>query len=161
RRGAGAVTAVAPLRRQLVELPPADPGWLRLVEEAPEATVFHLPAWSRVLADTYRYPTAALAELDEGGRVVAGLPLARVRRLRGVPVQPRRFFAALLRHVLGPGLATVALAEGAGGRPVAAAVVLAWNQTAIGKFQASDAESWELRPNHLVSWEALRWARER
>lgn len=273
------MTATASLRPQLVELLPADPGWLRLVEEAREATVFHLPAWSRVLADTYRYPTAVLAELDGAGHVVAGLPLARVRRLRGpawvslpfsdhcpplaaggtdvrrltgevaawgqrrrvpvevrdavpgsaawrqaavgsrhllgleapeaelrrglsqthrrrlrqaersglrvrfgtsgadldafyrlhvqtrrrqgVPVQPRRFFAALLRHVLAPGLGTVALAERPGGRPVAGAVVLAWNQTAIGKFQASDAESWDLRPNHLVYWEALRWASAR
>jgi CelD/BcsL family acetyltransferase involved in cellulose biosynthesis len=85
---------------------------------------------------------------------------AATRRRQGVPVQPRRFFDAVRRHLLDPGLGVVALAAPSGGRPVAAAVVLAWNGTAIGKYQASDPASWKLRPNHLLYWAVIRWARE-
>ncbi|HEY7200749.1 MAG TPA: GNAT family N-acetyltransferase [Candidatus Dormibacteraeota bacterium] len=82
------------------------------------------------------------------------------RRRLGVPVQPRAFFEAIWRHLIAAGLGIVALAEPPGGPPVAGAVVLAWNRTAIMKFQASDAAAWRFRPNHLVYWTAIRWAAE-
>lgn len=262
----------------LLELEPGDPEWRALVAESPEATAFHHPAWSRVLADAYGYPTVVLAAPDASGRLQAGAPFARVRRLhrstwvslpfsdhcpplardaasrgrlvaglagwgagrgasvevrdgvaaapgwseaaigarhvlaldgdleavraavgathrkrlrraerlglavrfgrsaddvaaffrlqvatrrrQGVPVQPRRFFEALWRHVIGPGLGVVALAGLPGERPVAAYLLLAWNGTAIGKFHASDANAWHLRPNHLLYWAVIRWAAE-
>ena len=65
------------------ELQLTDPAWLDFVAAASEATVFHLAAWTRVLADTYRYRAVALATVDEQGRVTAGAPLARVRRFSG------------------------------------------------------------------------------
>jgi lipid II:glycine glycyltransferase (peptidoglycan interpeptide bridge formation enzyme) len=80
------------------------------------------------------------------------------RRRQGVPVQPRRFFASLLEHVIEPGLGVVVLARTDAGTAVAGAVVLAWNGTAIVKFQASDPGAWHLHPNHLVSWCAIDWA---
>ncbi|HXM59039.1 MAG TPA: GNAT family N-acetyltransferase [Candidatus Dormibacteraeota bacterium] len=80
------------------------------------------------------------------------------RRRQGVPVQPRRFFDAIWRHVLAAGLGIVALAGPPGGRPVAGAVLLAWNGTLTVKFQASDEGAWRLRPNHLLYWEVIRWA---
>jgi CelD/BcsL family acetyltransferase involved in cellulose biosynthesis len=46
------------------------------------------------------------------------------------------------------------------GRPVAAAVFLAWNGTVIYKFGASDESAWRLRPNHLLFWHAIRTACE-
>ena len=262
---------------RLVALRPDDPAWMELVAATPDATVFHLPTWARVITDTYRYRARVLAELDEEGRVAAGVPIMRVRRLRGpawvslpfsdhcpvlardaaslgrlavglarwsawegvpvevrgalpptaewkeaaigvrhvlsltgdepslrmglyedhrrrlrqgersglrawfgrsaddmadfyrlhvqtrrrqgVPVQPRRFFDAIWRHVIAPGLGVVALV-GEPGRPVAAYVVFAWNKTAIGKFQASDPSCWKLRPNHLLYWAVICWARE-
>jgi CelD/BcsL family acetyltransferase involved in cellulose biosynthesis len=67
----------------VVELPSGDPAWADLIGTAPGATVFHLPAWSRVIADTYGYRAAVLAELDAAGRVVAGVPAMRVRRPGG------------------------------------------------------------------------------
>lgn len=67
----------------LVSLRSDDPAWMDLVEAAPDATVFHLPAWARVIADTYRYRATVLAELDAAGRVAAGVPAVRVRRLSG------------------------------------------------------------------------------
>lgn len=263
---------------RLAELPLGDPGWAGLLASAPAATVFHLPAWVRAIGDTYGYPATVLAELDGGGRVVAGLPAIRVRRpggpawvslpfsdhcpplarddaslrllasrlaswsedarlplevrstvpavpgwsaatvgvrhvlpldgdldglrrrlnrghrerlgqaergplrvrlsqaagdlrtfyrlqvetrrRQGVPVQPRRFFAAVWEHVLRPGLGVVALVETAERVTVAGAVMFAWNGTAIGKFMASDAAHRRLRPNHLLYWAAIRWATE-
>src|SRR5262249_49584399 len=62
-----------------------------------------------------------------------------------------RFFDAVWRHMIDPGLGVAALAGPAAGRPVAGSVVFAWGETAIGKFQASDPNSWELRPNHLLN----------
>jgi CelD/BcsL family acetyltransferase involved in cellulose biosynthesis len=263
---------------RLVELQQDDPAWLDLVAAAPEATVFHLPSWTRVVADTYGFPATVLAQRDERGGVAAGVPLMRVRRLsgpawvslpfsdhcpplardlaslgrlaaglagwtarhgvpvevrgglpsrhgwrdaavgvrhvmaldegaealrarlsethrrrlrqaersglrvrcsrsaddmaafyrlhlltrrrQGVPVQPRRFFRALWQRVVAPGQGVVLLVETPAGQAVAGAVVLSWNGTATGKFQASDATSWELRPNHACYWAALRWASE-
>ena len=80
------------------------------------------------------------------------------RRRQGVPVQPRRFFDAIWRHVVAPGHGAVLLAQTPAGQAVAGVLVLASHGTAIVKFQASDATSWELRPNHLCYWTAIRWA---
>jgi CelD/BcsL family acetyltransferase involved in cellulose biosynthesis len=83
-----------------------------------------------------------------------GLHVGTRRRL-GVPVQPRRFFARLWERMIEPGLGFVLLAE-AGDRPVAGAVFLAYGETVIYKFGASDAGSWGLRPNHALFWDAIR-----
>lgn len=70
--------------------PTTDPDWARLGDEAPGAYVFHHPAWIRLLRRTYRYPIAGVCAFD-GGRVVAGLPVALVssrltgRRLVALP----------------------------------------------------------------------------
>ncbi len=81
----------------------------------------------------------------------------RTRRRQGVPVQPRRFFRLLWERAIATGLGSVSIVE-ASGRPIAAAVFLSWNGTVIYKFGASDAESWSMRPNHLLFWEAIRTA---
>jgi CelD/BcsL family acetyltransferase involved in cellulose biosynthesis len=84
----------------------------------------------------------------------------RNRRRLGVPVQPRRFFRMLWESMIGTGLGLVLVAE-ASAQPVAAAVVLAWNGTMIGKFIASDEGAWALRPNNLIVWHAVKAACER
>jgi len=81
----------------------------------------------------------------------------RTRRRQGVPVQPRRFFRLLWESVISTGLGSLLIVE-ASARPVAAAVLLAWNGTVIYKFGASDASAWSLRPNHLLFWHAIRTA---
>jgi hypothetical protein len=52
---------VRPESDRLSELELNDPAWLDFVAGASEGTVFHLPAWTHVLADTYRYRAVALA----------------------------------------------------------------------------------------------------
>lgn len=263
---------------RLLELRQDDPAWLDLVAAAPGATVFHLPAWTRVVTDTYGYRAAVFAVQDDRGRLAAGVPIVYARRLtgralvslpftdhcpplardeaslarlaaglaswsrregvavevrgalpsvagwtetavgvehildledgaearrkhfnethrrrlrqaersglrarvgctaddvetfyrlhvqtrcrQGVPVQPRRFFGAIWQHLIAARQGVVVLVETPEGLPVAGAVVLASNGMAIGKFQASDDAYWELRPNHLCYWAAIRWSCE-
>jgi CelD/BcsL family acetyltransferase involved in cellulose biosynthesis len=83
----------------------------------------------------------------------------RTRRRQGVPVQPRRFFRLLWENAISTGLGSVLIVE-ASGQAIAAAVFLAWNETVIYKFGASDASAWSLRPNHLLFWHAIRVACE-
>ncbi len=71
--------------------PCCDARWLRLVERAPQTTIFHHPLWLGLIGRHYRYPLAAAALLDAAGEAVAGLPLALVasrltgRRLVALP----------------------------------------------------------------------------
>ncbi len=67
----------------LVELSPEDPAWISFAAETPGASAFHHPAWLRAVTGAYGYPALVLAHLDEGGRIVAGAPMARVRRPSG------------------------------------------------------------------------------
>jgi CelD/BcsL family acetyltransferase involved in cellulose biosynthesis len=84
----------------------------------------------------------------------------RTRHRLGVPVQPLRYFRLLWRRLLEPGLGTVLIAE-LGGVPVAAGVFLAFGGTCIYKYGASDERHLDARPNHLLFWEAIRWAMAR
>jgi len=61
-----------------------DPRWMRLVNRAPQASVFHQPTWMALVRHHYRYPFAAPTILDAAGEAVAGLPIALVaNRLTG------------------------------------------------------------------------------
>ncbi len=64
----------------LIQLDPRDTRWLEFADSVPGSTAFHHPAWLDVLAETDGREGLVLAQLDAEGAVVAGLPLARVRR---------------------------------------------------------------------------------
>jgi CelD/BcsL family acetyltransferase involved in cellulose biosynthesis len=83
----------------------------------------------------------------------------QTRHRQGVPVQPRRYFQLLWEHMLGPGKGFVLLAS-SGRAVIAGAVFLAWGDTVIYKYGASDTAYWPLHPNHLVMWSAIRWGCE-
>ena len=71
------------MRTELLD-PRTDDRWEEFVGRAEDATMFHHPAWLGLLASRYRYEFAASCLLDDGGRVVAGLPWARIEsRLTG------------------------------------------------------------------------------
>ena len=79
----------------------------------------------------------------------------RTRRRLGVPIQPRRFFRSLWRHVLEPGQGHLLLAS-ADGVAIAGAVFLRAGRTVVYKYGASDERAWPLRPNNLLMAEAIR-----
>jgi CelD/BcsL family acetyltransferase involved in cellulose biosynthesis len=81
------------------------------------------------------------------------------RRRLGTPVQPKRYFRLLWERLVEPGFGFVLVAY-ASDRPAAAAVFLAWNNTMIYKYSASDPKLWKLRPNNLLLWTAIRWGCE-
>jgi CelD/BcsL family acetyltransferase involved in cellulose biosynthesis len=71
------------MRTELLD-PRTDERWGEFVEGAERATLFHHPAWLELLAATYRYDFDAVCVVDDGGRVVAGLPWGRIEsRLTG------------------------------------------------------------------------------
>ena len=89
------------MRTEVID-PIEDARWLELLQRAPDASVFHHPAWLRLLGDAYRYAMWAVC-VREDGRLVAGLPVASVasrltgRRLVALP------FSDVVEPVLGGG----------------------------------------------------------
>ena len=81
------------------------------------------------------------------------------RRRQGVPVQPWRFFELLWKSVIDKGLGFILLAH-AGDRCLAAGLFLHWKQTLSYKYAASGETGQDLRPNHLLTWTAIRWGCE-
>lgn len=59
--------------------PEPDPLWDVFVATHPEATFFHLSAWSRVMDGTFRHPIHYLSQSDSKGRLSAVLPLVEIR----------------------------------------------------------------------------------
>ncbi len=102
-------------------------------------------------------------------RIVRGTSLDEVRafyrlhsltrRKHGVPVQPWKFFKLLTRLLLEQGLGFVLLAYKENDC-ISAGFFLHWNKTLTYKFSATDEASLNLRPNHLVTWTAMKWGCE-
>ncbi len=82
---------------------------------------------------------------------------AETRRKHGVPPQPDRFFHALHRFVLEPGLGFVGTAR-YGRRTIASSIFLCFNGIMVHKYSASDEAYLEHGPNHLIVRDAIRWA---
>jgi CelD/BcsL family acetyltransferase involved in cellulose biosynthesis len=75
-----------------------DSRWLALIQRAPDASVFHHPAWLRLLREQYRFPLSALAVPGADGALTAGLPIASIAsRLTG-----KRLVALPFSDVVGP-----------------------------------------------------------
>jgi CelD/BcsL family acetyltransferase involved in cellulose biosynthesis len=66
---------------ELLFLEPEDRQWRAFVAASDAALPFHLPAWSRLLADCYGFRPFVAAVAD-GGRLLAGLPVLEVGRRR-------------------------------------------------------------------------------
>lgn len=83
----------------------------------------------------------------------------QTRKRQGTPVQPLRFFKMLHDKLLSKGYGFVLLAY-MGDIPIAGGVFLCWNKILIYKYGASDTAHWNLRPNNLLIWHAIRWGCE-
>lgn len=65
-------------------VPIEDPDWSEFATSHPKASVFHLPAWTKIIADCYHFDAFALVVRGTGHRILAGLPVIAVRRRWGV-----------------------------------------------------------------------------
>ncbi|HEX6713802.1 MAG TPA: GNAT family N-acetyltransferase [Thermoleophilaceae bacterium] len=80
---------VRPVARTVDPLAQGD--WLALVERAPDASIFHHPAWLSLLHGAYGYAIEACCVAAQDGRLLGGLPVAEVssrltgRRLVALP----------------------------------------------------------------------------
>jgi CelD/BcsL family acetyltransferase involved in cellulose biosynthesis len=66
--------------------PTREPLWERFLMRHPQATIFHAPAWARVIGETYGFRPRYLVA-REGEEIIAGIPLFQVNgsRLIGLP----------------------------------------------------------------------------
>jgi CelD/BcsL family acetyltransferase involved in cellulose biosynthesis len=71
--------ATEPVETSLAFLATEDDRWLEFVRQHPAALPFHHPAWSKVLSETYGYPSFVLAIADERGVVRGGMPVMEIR----------------------------------------------------------------------------------
>ncbi len=130
---------------------------LRLTEEA---------LWGRLREANRRNIKQAVREgvTVEFGRTAEALAgFCRLngltRKRHGLPPQPDAFFAALLEHILVPGLGDVVSAH-RDGRLLAASMFFRFESQAVFKYGASDPAAHAWRPNNLIMWEAIRRYRE-
>lgn len=64
--------------------PLTDPAWADLLERAPQTTIFHHPAWMRLIHEHHGLPVSAWCLAGPDGRLAAGVPVALLRsRLTG------------------------------------------------------------------------------
>jgi len=108
------LTPSADLAIETVE-PIADARWSALAATATQASIFHHPAWLRLLAEQYGYEIVACLARGERDEPVAGLPLAIVRsRLTGSRLVALPFSDAC-PPLLAPGAPAGAIGALAGG----------------------------------------------
>ncbi|NLE50141.1 MAG: GNAT family N-acetyltransferase [Chloroflexi bacterium] len=62
---------------------PSDTRWHDLAAASPEATIFHHPAWSRLLAECYGFKPMVLLIAGAGGAIDAGCPVMEIKRPLG------------------------------------------------------------------------------
>jgi CelD/BcsL family acetyltransferase involved in cellulose biosynthesis len=79
------------------------------------------------------------------------------RKKLGILPQPHAFFKSLYHHTISQNLGFTVMAE-CEGKTVAGVVFLTHKDTIYYKFNASDEDYLPKRPNHLVTWEAVRYA---
>ncbi|HET9453072.1 MAG TPA: GNAT family N-acetyltransferase [Gemmatimonadaceae bacterium] len=100
--------------------------------------------------------------VDDSGTPASWLAMAELQeetsRRLGLPSPPRRFFVELGAELHGQGLADVLIARTADGSAVAGITIWKGGSSWIYGFGASLPAHWDLRPNHLLLWTALRQA---
>jgi lipid II:glycine glycyltransferase (peptidoglycan interpeptide bridge formation enzyme) len=77
----------------------------------------------------------------------------------GFRIRARSYFQDMWDHIVQPGMGKLLLAR-VGDVVVAGALLFALGHQCWYVYGASDNEHRNLMPNHLVQWEAMRWARE-
>lgn len=85
----------------------------------------------------------------------------RLRKMKhGLLAQPYSFFEAIWDQIIEPG-AGVLLVARHNGEIIGGEIDLVWKDTLYAKFAAVSLESLQLRANHLLTWEAIRYGKSR
>lgn len=145
------------------------PNWLH--PETPSTSYYHhtldLSAGERALFEGLQPATRRGIRKAQQSGLTVGIADTRAataefyrlleltRRRHGLPPQPRRFFAAIQKHLLAAGHGEVVLVR-RGPTTIAGAVFLRYRTHVVYKFGASDERYQHLRGNNLVMWEAIR-----
>ena len=77
----------------------------------------------------------------------------------GVPIQPKRYFELLWKHIVDAKLGFILLAY-LESLPISGAVFLTYKDKLIYKYSASDMKYRQFCANHLLLWTAIRWGCE-
>jgi hypothetical protein len=80
----------------------------------------------------------------------------KTRKRHGLPPQPFSFFSRIHDHVVSKNLGLIILAY-YGQKAIAGAVYFHFSDKAVYKYGASDMGYQELRANHLVMWQAIKY----
>jgi CelD/BcsL family acetyltransferase involved in cellulose biosynthesis len=105
------------------------PRWTRFIASHSDATMFHHPAWSSLMAECYGFQPLALVQTGQDGEVVAGLPILSRPAIGGQvmislpftdycppllksPKDAKRFTATLIRWRRRPGIRRLAIHSG-------------------------------------------------
>jgi CelD/BcsL family acetyltransferase involved in cellulose biosynthesis len=132
--------------------------YLLELESDPEALKrkFHLSIRRCIHQAERRDVTVRLTSREEDMERFFRLHLATRKKL-GVFPQPHAFFKSIFRHVISQNQGFLGIAEYKG-KTVAGVVFLTYGDTIYYKFNASDVRYLQKRPNHLIIWEALKYA---
>jgi hypothetical protein len=64
-----------------MDLALSDNRWDDLIKSQPNATIFHHPAWLRLIKESYGYRPFVLVIRDGNGNICAGLPVMEIKRI--------------------------------------------------------------------------------
>lgn len=63
---------------------PSEKRWIEFTQSSSEANIFHHLSWSKLLSESYGYPSFIVVVEDSKGQISAGVPVMEIRRrLRG------------------------------------------------------------------------------
>ena len=100
--------------------------------------------------------TIRLTNAEEDMERFYNLHLSTRKKL-GVFPQPRNFFKNIYHHIILQNYGFIGIAEFEG-KTIAAVVFFVYGDTIYYKYNASDEKFLRKRPNHLIIWEAIKYA---
>jgi hypothetical protein len=81
------------------------------------------------------------------------------RRYHGIPPQPFLFFKNLFNHTISKNKGVI-FTIWHEDTVIASAVVLTFGSTAIYKYSAFERNYWRVKPNNLLMWSVVKWAKK-
>ncbi len=100
------------------------------------------------------------AQSKDDLRAWFGLQLRLRKQKHGLLAQPYSFFEAIWDSMIAPGDGVLLLAYH-DGQLIGGEIDLVWKDTLYAKFAAASLDHLKLRPNHILTWEAIRFAKSR